>query len=329
MIFDAVCTRSLLIVFRYRKVQELGFSSVYNSGTDSSVKKYLTHIFGLPLLNPRDVMWEIALPFRLFNPSAKKYHNLQTIWYRQAILPPCIWADHSSCVERTTNACESFQQKFNGSFYQSYPNIFLFINELINVQVDTYIKIRSSLKIPKMYSTKTVLKQVFLQKHIDKVSKNEAAKFEFVKIVSYHFREIKPFIILCRVHIISLKKSFIDDSGLLAPNSQISGPQLAGLDSIPSFFLKDCASILSDPLTYLFNLSLKSATFPSKWKLSKIVPVVKKGVRSHVENYRAVVILRGENQKSGLAAVRSALVNIAIAADNLIGSPSGGSNFLY
>nr|CAI5836426.1 unnamed protein product [Callosobruchus analis] len=31
-------------------------------------------------------------------------------------------ADHSSSVERTTNACESFHQKFNGSFYQSHPN---------------------------------------------------------------------------------------------------------------------------------------------------------------------------------------------------------------
>nr|CAI5843005.1 unnamed protein product [Callosobruchus analis] len=45
------------------------------------------------------------------------------------------------------------------------------INQLINVQVDAYIRIRSSLKTPKMYSSKTVQKQVFLQMRIDKVRK--------------------------------------------------------------------------------------------------------------------------------------------------------------
>nr|CAI5847609.1 unnamed protein product [Callosobruchus analis] len=89
MIFDAVHTRSLLILFTYRKTQELSLSSVYNSGTT----RVLTYIFGPPFLNPSDM-------------------NIS----EDATFPPCIWADHSSCVERTTNTCESFHQKFNGSF---------------------------------------------------------------------------------------------------------------------------------------------------------------------------------------------------------------------
>nr|CAI5820711.1 unnamed protein product [Callosobruchus analis] len=145
MIFGAVRTRSLLIVFRYRKIQELGLSSVYNSGTDSSVKKY---IFGLPLLNPRDVGDCFAI---------------------SAIQPIC---------EKVPQFA-SFHFVSGPIIRLVYPNFFLFINELINVQVDTYIKIRSSLKIPKMYSTKTVQKQVFLQKHIDKVSKMKQQNLNF------------------------------------------------------------------------------------------------------------------------------------------------------
>nr|CAI5837172.1 unnamed protein product [Callosobruchus analis] len=71
----------------YRKIQELGLSSVYNSGTDSSVKKYLTYIFGLPLLNRND-----------------------TYISEDATFPPYIWADHSASVESTTNTCECFHQ---------------------------------------------------------------------------------------------------------------------------------------------------------------------------------------------------------------------------
>ena len=35
-----------------------------------------------------------------------------------------------------------------------------------------------------------------------------------------------------------------------------------GLDKIPSFVLKDCASVLAIPLTHIINMSLTNATFP-------------------------------------------------------------------
>lgn len=64
----------------------------------------------------------------------------------------------------------------------------------------------------------------------------------------------------------------------------------SGPDNVPSFVLRDCP-VLAKPLTILYNLSLKTAKFPSLWKHSKIIPVYKKGERKEISNYRPIVII--------------------------------------
>lgn len=65
----------------------------------------------------------------------------------------------------------------------------------------------------------------------------------------------------------------------------------AGLDKIPAFLVKDCATVLAVPLCILFNLIISTSSFPDLWKVSKIVPVFKKGDRSNIENYRPITIV--------------------------------------
>ena len=65
----------------------------------------------------------------------------------------------------------------------------------------------------------------------------------------------------------------------------------AGADLIPAFLVKDAASVLYTPLTFLFNLAIHSQTFPECWKTSKIIPLFKKGDKTAVENYRPIAIL--------------------------------------
>lgn len=65
----------------------------------------------------------------------------------------------------------------------------------------------------------------------------------------------------------------------------------SGPDGIPAFLIRDCAAVLSVPLTFLFNLSLRTCTFPSDWKLSNSVPVPKKGDKSEITNYRQIIIM--------------------------------------
>jgi hypothetical protein len=64
-----------------------------------------------------------------------------------------------------------------------------------------------------------------------------------------------------------------------------------GLDGIPSIQFKDCSDVFTPLLTYIFNLSLTSVTFPSLWKQTAVVPVFKKGNSTTVSNYRPISIL--------------------------------------
>lgn len=64
-----------------------------------------------------------------------------------------------------------------------------------------------------------------------------------------------------------------------------------GPDKIPPVFLNNCASNLAYPLYLLFNQSLKTGCFPTKWKFSFLTPIFKKGDKHEVINYRPVCLL--------------------------------------
>lgn len=67
----------------------------------------------------------------------------------------------------------------------------------------------------------------------------------------------------------------------------------AGPDNIPSCIIRNCATSLSTPLCYLFNLSLSESTFPELWKSSFLIPLFKSGNRTHASNYRGIAKLSG------------------------------------
>jgi len=58
---------------------------------------------------------------------------------------PTLWAAKSICLQRTTNACESFHSRFNHSFYKESSPIIKWLTVLITeIQTDVYIKLRST-----------------------------------------------------------------------------------------------------------------------------------------------------------------------------------------
>ena len=65
----------------------------------------------------------------------------------------------------------------------------------------------------------------------------------------------------------------------------------AGPDSIGPKLLKRVVNELVDPLQFIYNLSFSTASVPSKLKISKVIPVYKKGVAEDPCNYRPISLL--------------------------------------
>lgn len=83
----------------------------------------------------------------------------------------------------------------------------------------------------------------------------------------------------------------ISENDILNATKKLKNKMTSGPDNIPSFIIKDCIGVLAVPLRILFNLALKTKTFPSRWKVAKVCPVFKSGDRALVDNYRAISIL--------------------------------------
>ena len=65
----------------------------------------------------------------------------------------------------------------------------------------------------------------------------------------------------------------------------------SGIELLSSRILKDSFLVLSDKLTYLFDLSIQSSTFPSQLKKALVIPIPKLGNPNKKENYRPISLL--------------------------------------
>ena len=63
----------------------------------------------------------------------------------------------------------------------------------------------------------------------------------------------------------------------------------SGMDKLSSKLCKDAFLCLNGKLTHIFNCSLRSGSFPNKWKIAQILPLFKGG--ENVNNYRPVSLL--------------------------------------
>ena len=64
-----------------------------------------------------------------------------------------------------------------------------------------------------------------------------------------------------------------------------------GVDELPPGLLKDCASEIAQPLSYIIKFSLKNSQIPSEWKHALITPIFKSGSADGNNNYRQISIL--------------------------------------
>lgn len=172
----------------WKRMQNVGLAKIYQEKSEES--DFLKCFFGLPFLHPDNVLDCFTDDFMSLQPD----DNIKIVQFTdyvfenyispEAPFPPEIWARYSSDLTRTTNACESYHAKLNSSFYTAHPNIYNFIDVLLEFQCNTYVKSRSS-------RVCINVKETFVQKEMLKLNQNIISTFEFVKNVSYKFQPKK------------------------------------------------------------------------------------------------------------------------------------------
>lgn len=70
------------------------------------------------------------------------------------------------------------------------------------------------------------------------------------------------------------------------PSNKSPGP-----DKVSMRVIKDCLSVILDPLTDIINCSLTTSTFPDEWKLAEVIPLIKEGDHELAENNRPLSLL--------------------------------------
>ena len=63
-----------------------------------------------------------------------------------------------------------------------------------------------------------------------------------------------------------------------------------GSDNIPAKYIKLIADTICSPLTYIINSYINSNSYPTKWKLSRVVPVPKVKNPNTINEYRPISI---------------------------------------
>jgi hypothetical protein len=66
----------------------------------------------------------------------------------------------------------------------------------------------------------------------------------------------------------------------------------AGFDEILMSLVKLCLCYFIKPLVHIYDVSFQTSSFPDMMKKAKIRPLLKKGDRQHMQNYRPISILR-------------------------------------
>ena len=69
---------------------------------------------------------------------------------------------------------------------------------------------------------------------------------------------------------------------------KIDTMKACGPDQIPGHLLKERAPWIAEPLSMLFNLSLRLGSLPQDWTSANVVPVFKRGDKHLMSNYRPI-----------------------------------------
>ena len=94
----------------------------------------------------------------------------------------------------------------------------------------------------------------------------------------------------------SIALHLCDEAEIKTIISSFDVGKACGPNSIPNHLLHLLKEDIARPLALLFNLSLSTGTFPDLLKISKTIPIFKKGSRLLVSNFRPISLLSNLNK---------------------------------
>ena len=178
------------------------------------------------------------------------------------------------------------------SFYNNYFNTnkdniketWKGIKQLITLKKTAY-STPTTLKIgnTKITDTKSIANE--FNKYFANVGSNLA---NAIPVVNTSFEE---FLRLCKSPCSSFVLFPVTTHEIEDEISNLNPSKSTGPYSLPTKILKILKSLLSGPLTCLFNCSFSTGVVPSKLKVARVIPVHKNGPRAVISNYRPISLL--------------------------------------
>jgi hypothetical protein len=82
--------------------------------------------------------------------------------------------------------------------------------------------------------------------------------------------------------------NFFTSEKVLQAMIALEGKKCYGYDNIPLLVLKDGAEVLASPYSKLFEKVYQTKELPGQWKISRTVPLFKKGNKKNINTYRPI-----------------------------------------
>ena len=79
-----------------------------------------------------------------------------------------------------------------------------------------------------------------------------------------------------------------DCSKVFSLLSKLCKSKATGPDEISERLLRECADLVASSLCAIFNRSIVSGIFPTEWKSTKVIPLIKQGEHFELNNYRPI-----------------------------------------